>query len=274
MKFEIRERVHPNLKKYNDKDYKIALEFSKKALKEFGTFIRSIVLFGALARRQHKKPHDIDILIIVDDLRRPITPELVEAYRVIAEKLVLDTSPKIHLTTLKFSTFYDYVLKGDPIAINILRDGVPLLDTGFFDPLQFLLYQGKIRPTAEAISAYYLRAPKSLRNARLKLIGATLDLYWAVTDSAHACLMKLGYVPPSPMHIADMLEELHKKHLLEERYVKIMREFYKLMKMITYREIKHITGSEFERYYKEAERFVDRMKKIINHPQTKTSHHK
>jgi hypothetical protein len=35
------------------------------------------------------------------------------------------------------------------------------------------------------------------------------------------------------------------------------------MKMITHREIQEIKGEEFDRYYLEAEKFVNRMRKFI-----------
>ncbi len=42
-----------------------------------------------------------------------------------------------------------------------------------------------------------------------------------------------------------------------------MRNFYRLSKMITHNEIKEIKGQEFDRYYKDAEEFVDRMRRYI-----------
>ena len=76
--------------------------------------------------------------------------------------------------------------------------------------------------------------------------------------------MKLGEIPPTPEHVADMMEEkMVKKKLLEQKYVSIMRNFYKLMKMVTHREIKEVTGEEYDRYFKIAEDFVNRMRKFI-----------
>ena len=48
-----------------------------------------------------------------------------------------------------------------------------------------------------------------------------------------------------------------------KEYVNKMNFFYKLMKMITHREIKDITAKEYEDYYKEADSFVKRMQKIV-----------
>ena len=203
--------------------------------------------------------------MIVDDVSMVLTGDLVEAYRLIVEKIISETSDKLHVTTLKFTSFWEYIRAGDPIGINILREGMALLDSGFFDPLQRLLKGGRIRPSEEAVWRYFGRAPKTLVNSRWHLLQATLDLYWAVIDAAHAALMSKNEVPPTPDHVADILDRIFVKHrLLEKKYVETMRKFYKISKMITHREIKEIKGAEYEKYYHEADEFVKRMKKLID----------
>src|SRR3989338_120697 len=191
MEFTVEKRVHPNFESYEEKEIDIAYEFAKKAYKEFGSFLKAIVLFGGVARKK-KNTNDIDILLIVDDLSIVISEDMIQAYRIIVQKIVADTSTKLHITTLKFTSFWEYVRAGDPVAINLLRDGIALLDTGFYEPLQSLLMRGRIRPTYESIWSYYSRAPITLTNSRWHITQATLDLYWAVIDSAHAALMSEG----------------------------------------------------------------------------------
>ncbi|MFH1133669.1 MAG: nucleotidyltransferase domain-containing protein [Nanoarchaeota archaeon] len=262
MEFEIKRKVHPNVQRYGKDELDYAYAFAKEMHKEFGKFLKAIVLFGSVAR--HQKSNDIDLLIILDDTSILLTKEMVEAYRIITEKAIVKTSRRIHATSLKFSTFWEYMRAGDPIGVNILRDGVPLLDSGFFTPLQVLLYQGKIRPSRESIVTYYERAPRTLLNSEWHITQATLDLYWAVIDSAHAALMQIGEVPPTPAHVADLMhEKLYKTKRIELRYVSMMRNFHKLAKMITHREIKRVSGREYERYREEALDFVDRMAKIV-----------
>src|SRR3989344_9618845 len=98
----------------------------------------------------------------------------------------------------------------------MLRDGVPLLDIGFFEPLQVLLKQGKIRPTPESIWSYLGRASPTIYNSKWHLLQAVLDLYWAVIDAAHAVLMEYGEIPPSPGQVSSILnEKLVKRKILE-----------------------------------------------------------
>jgi uncharacterized protein (UPF0332 family) len=94
---------------------------------------------------------------------------------------------------------------------------------------------------------------------------ATIDLYWAVIDAAHAALMKLGETPPSPDHVADLIEQrMVKEKLIDKKYADTMRFFYDLQKKIMYRDIKEISGPEYERYAAKAKDFVDKMEGFIS----------
>lgn len=264
MQFKVQKKENSNRHKYKKTDLDFAYDFSKQILKDCEGLIKSIVLFGSSARRQ-ENAHDIDILLILDDLTIHLTPEIIQAYNIIVENRVKEINKKIHITTLRLTNFWDFVRSSDPVAINILRDGVAIIDPGFFEPLQALLFQGKIRPSWEAIYAYYNKAPETLNNSKQLIMQATLDLYWAVLDAAHAALMKLGQIPPSPSHVSTMIQKhIIDKKLSHPRYVKTMNEFYKLSKMIMLREISHITGNQYDVYYAQAEDFVREMKRILD----------
>ena len=265
MKFDIKKRPKKNLSRYFSKDLELARKFAKIMYQEFGTFISGLVLFGSRVKEPNSPTADLDILIILDDVRIRFSRELVETYRIITEKAIASVDPqRLHVQSMKLTAFWEYVRAGDPVAINILREGVALIDTGFFDPLQALLDQGRIRPSKESVWTYFTMAPASLFRSKQHLLTATVDLYWAAIDAAHAALMSLGEIPPSPDHVAAMLEEkLIATNELKKKYSHIMQKLYKLFKQITHREIKEISGEQYEEYRKLAEHFVDGMKKYI-----------
>ncbi len=264
MKFDIKRNVNPNTKHYSHKDLKLARDFSKKMYEEFSFFLKAVIIFGSAARQEHPGKGDIDIMIIVDDVSTVLTPAIVETYRIITEKIISRVSTRLHVMTLKLTAFWDYVRSSDPVAVNILRDGVALIDTGFFEPLQGLLQRGRIRPTTEAIWSYFSRAPRTLTNSQWHVIQATVDLYWAVIDAAHAALMKQGVVPPSPRHVGTMIKQkLVNKGLVSKKHANTMDFFYKLMKQIDRREIKFVTGQQYDTYKNQAQEFVDVMRKIV-----------
>ena len=265
--FDIESRKHEHLQKYPKDDIDIVYKFSKEVKKELGDMLKAIVLFGSAARHidTNKKSHDIDILLLIDDVSIKLNQELIQTYRIIVEKIVARVSTKLHITSLRLTNFWEYVRAGDPIAINMLRDGAPIMDTGFFEPLQLLLMQGRIRPSPESIQNYLMMAPQTLQNSRGHILQAVLDLYWAVIDAAHASLMYVNETPPSPAHVADLMEEkLVKTGLLDKRHMHTMRMFYNLGKSIMHGQLHDITGDQYDAYYREAYDFVMEIKKFVN----------
>ena len=261
--FSIEKRRHRAEDQYPHDDLDLAYAFAKRCHDECRDLIKAIVLFGSTARKK-QGANDVDVLVILDDVSLTLTPTLIQTYRIIIGKLVANISRRLHVTTLKFSAFWEYVRVGDPIAINILRDGFPLLDTGFFDPLQLLLHEGRIRPSPESVLVYQSRASQTLEMARGRALEASVDLYWAVMDAAHAALMSIGEVPPSPEHVAELLEDrLVRTKLVPSWAPERMRKFYTLSKEIMKRRRAAVSGAEMDRLIKEAEEFVEVMKKVV-----------
>jgi len=263
MRFEIKKREKEV--KFPQEEFAIARKFTKLLYKEFGDLLKAVVLFGSVAREKIATEKDIDILIILDDVRIVLTKELIQTYRIILEKIVAEVDPRrLHIQSMKLTSFWEYIRVGDPVAINILRYGISLLDTGFFDPLQALLDEGRIRPTKESVYTYFTMAPASLHRSKQHILTAMVDLYWATVDAAHAALMHVGEIPPSPEHVADLLEQkLVKKRLIKKENVTIMRRLYYIFKQITHRKVSEISGVEYDTYKKQATKFVKEMQKFI-----------
>jgi len=263
MEFNINKR---DVKKsqYDKKDLDVVFDFSSKIKKEFGDYIKAIVLFGSTSTHKKNKNSDLDILVVIDDVSIVITPEIIEAYRIITEKIIAGTSNKIHLTTIKFTTFWEYSRAADPVIVNILRTGVAVYDSGFFEPLQILLFQGRIRPTQESVWNYFNRAPKSLVNSKMRFLSSIVDFYWAIVDSAHAVIMSVGEVPPQPGHLPKMMNELLvPKGIVDKGDVETLKNFYILMKKITTGDNLELSGVDYDNLKTEAENFVSKMKSIL-----------
>jgi uncharacterized protein (UPF0332 family)/predicted nucleotidyltransferase len=244
-------------------EFKLAKDFAEKIQKELQHFVKAIVLFGS-STDDAVHGNDIDVLLVIDDLTKILNDEVVTAYRIIVDKTASAISKRFHINTIKLTHFWEYIRHGDPIMVNMLRSGVPLYDTGFFEPMQALLHKGKIRPTKESVMNYYARAPLTLKNASWHVMQGALDLYWAVIDAAHAALMHHGEVPPSPSHAADLLDRvLVKEGKLEKKYVGIMKEFYQLSRDITHHDIGEFSGADFDAYQHKAHDFVKRIKKLL-----------
>ncbi len=257
-----------------EKDYKIAYDFSFKIQKKFKNLVKSVILFGSVAKREAKPTSDIDLVILVDDASIKWDREAIAWYQEELKKIVNRESDgdRLHINTVTLSSFWENVLIGEPAAINILRYGIPVLDPGFIMPLKFLLYQGRVRPSQEAVYNCAGRVPWHIFRGKIKLLGAIGDFYWAFVDSAHAPLMQAGYVPPSPEHVAELLDKVfvaHKK--IDGKYAVWMREIYELAHRIKNNEVPSLPGRVYDLWLKRTEEFTQAMAKLL---QTEKPTHK
>jgi len=245
----------------------IAMDFATKCYKRFGKSIKSIVLFGSTAKRTATAGSDIDIVLIIDDVTVNWDQELVGWYREELDKIIKSNpyEKDLHINTIKLTTWWDDLLRGDSVVINILRYGEAMIDlAGFFEPLKFLLMHGKIRPTPESIYTSLQRAPLHIQQSKLAELGAIEGLYWAMVDSAHAALIALNVSPPSPEHIpSDLKEHFVNTGKLNVKYVAWYRDLLMLHKKIVHKEIHDLKGVEIDDWQQKTQEFLDMMVKLV-----------
>lgn len=248
-------------------DQEIAIDFATKAYKKFTKLVKSVVLFGSVTKQKVSSNSDIDIIILIDDVSLAWDQELIAWYREELDKL-LKSNPYegiIHINTIKLSTWWDGLLKGDPVILNVIRSGYPVLDhAGFIEPLKHLLIRGKIKGTPEAIYQCLQRAPTHLARSKAAELTAIDGLYWSMVDSSHGALIAAGYFPPSPEHVmVDLKEAFVDKGLLKMKYVEWYKNIYHLHKKIDHREITNIKSTEIDIWQKRAEEFMEVMISLV-----------
>ncbi|MBU2561770.1 MAG: nucleotidyltransferase domain-containing protein [Nanoarchaeota archaeon] len=253
----------------------IVKRFSDEMRKELGTLIKSVVWFGSAVRGgfvpgkralrdEALFGSDIDVLIVFDDMVNVLTPEVITAYRVVTEKTASKVSKRLHITTMPLTKFWDYSMKGDPILINMLRDGNAVFDIGCFGMAKKMLSSRQILPGKEIVWIYLGRGPMSISNAHWNMRQAVLDLYWAVIDAAHAALLHYSIVPDTPDHIIPLMKHhLVGKGVMHKRHLSVVGEFMNVGRMIMSGEVNKVSGDHYDRYRKEAEDFVHTVKEII-----------
>ncbi len=253
-----------NLKTESD----IAMDFAVKAYKKFDKVIKSIVLFGSVAKEESVVGSDIDIVIIIDDVAIKWDQELIAWYRQELDKLLRRNpyNQSLHITTVKLGTFWEDVMRGDPTVINMLRYGEAMIDHGgFFEPLKRLLLLGKIRPSPEAIYVNLQRAPMHLARSIQAELGAIEGLFWAMVDSAHAALIAINVLPPSPEHLAvDLREHFVSTGRLKSQYVTWFKDLLILHKKISHGQIKDLQGVEIDAWQDKTREFIDVMARLVN----------
>ncbi|MCK5149463.1 nucleotidyltransferase domain-containing protein [Candidatus Pacearchaeota archaeon] len=264
-KFKINEKDIPTLKLKTETS--IATDFATKAYKKLDKSIKSIILFGSTVKKTSVVGSDIDIIIVIDDVSIRWDQELIAWYREELDK-ILRSSPykkSLHINTIKLSTWWEDLMKGDPVLINILRHGEAIIDmAGFFEPLKFLLIKGKIKSTPEAVYNCLQRAPIHIARSKAAELNSIEGLYWAMVDSSQAALIAAKVSPPSPEHIpVDLKEIFVNTGKLKIKYVLWYRDLLILHKKIAHGEIKDLKGVEIDDWQQKTEEFLNVMAKLV-----------
>lgn len=250
----------------NEKE--IAMDFATKAYEKFNEIIKSIILFGSTVKETAKKDSDIDLVIIIDDASIQWDEELKAWYREELGKIVqLNPYKKgLHINTVRLTTWWLDLLRGDPVVMNVIRYGEPLIDfAGFFHPMKSLLQSGKIKPSPEAIYTLLQRAPLHLGRSRLSILGSVEGIYWAMVDSAHAAIIAAKKVPPSPEHIPTILKETFvDSKMLKLKYVIWYRDLHILHKSIVHGETREVKARDVDEWHIRADEFLRQMAELVN----------
>lgn len=260
------EKKYPTLQLKLESD--IAMDFATKAYEKFNKMMKSIVLFGSSVKQSSVAGSDIDIIMIIDDVSIIWDQELIAWYREELDKLLRENpyEKSLHINTVKLSTWWEDLMKGDPVVLNILRYGEAMIDlAGFFEPLKFLLLSGKIKSTPEAIYNCLERAPTHFLRSKAAELNSIEGLYWAMVDSSHAALIAAGIPPASPEHIpSDLKEVFVNKKMLKMRYVLWYRDLLILHKKIAHGEITDLKGVEIDAWQQKTQEFMNVMADLVN----------
>jgi len=249
-----------NKEQYHSDLLKISRDYTQRLFKEVGTMIKCVAIFGSLSKDSINPDSDVDLLIVIDDTYMELTPEILDAFRIISEKLILEVSQKLHVHTLTLSGYWNFIREGDPVMINILRDGYSLLDTGIFLSMQKLLYQGKIRPSTEAVYNYVKSSAFSILTSDRRLLESVVDLYWAAINVTHAYLMFKGELPSSP----EQLDIAMKKYkIFSSNDISLLKRLYSLYKDITNSKLNLPNFKEFESLRQRTVKYHNKVRKEL-----------
>ena len=258
--------VAPTLKLIGERE--IAADFAMKVYKEFDQMIKSVILFGSSAKKVSTPESDIDIIIIIDDVSVRWDQELIAWYREELGKLIKDNPYRkaLHINSIKLSTWWEDLMKGDPVVINVLRYGDALVDFGgFFNPLRVLLKEGKIKSTPESIYTLLQRAPGHMTRARQSMLSVVDGLYWTMVDSAHAALIAADITPSSPEAIPEVLtRHFVKRKILNKKYVNYYATIHSAAKEIVHGKLTSVSGKDVDEWFKMADSFLGEMAKLVD----------
>ena len=256
----------PTLELKTNRD--IAMDFAEKLYKKFDVLVKSVILFGSTVKNKMVIGSDIDLIIVVDDSTFKFDEKFIVWYREELGKLIQSNPYKkdLHINTVKITTWWEDLIRGDPTIFNIIRYGEALIDYGgFFSPLKMLLIDGKIKPSPEAIYVMLNRIPGHILRSRMAEMSAVEGCYWTYVECSQCLLIAVNVIPPSPEHIPELLtKHFVEKGLLRKSFVDEYMDVYNLHKRIVHGEIKNIDGRVIDDFQNKSEEYFKRTVSLLN----------
>ncbi|PIU60946.1 hypothetical protein COS83_05255 [archaeon CG07_land_8_20_14_0_80_38_8] len=239
-----------NLDELYGEDYKTALRLANEIFPEFSSVVKSIIYFGSSSRKKAARG-DIDVLIIFNDANVISDKDFKMYFSKKVDEAVKKVDERLHINVVTLTVFFENLINAKPVVMNVLRDGVALIDTGFFAPLKILLLKGKLKPSAEAILNSAARVDAHTIMSKLNLLSAFQELYLSMLDAAQATIMAYGAVAPSPEKVPDLLKGIK----IPASQITNFRKMQLVFKKVEHRELNKMTGKEYDAYKKKAESF-------------------
>jgi len=245
----------------------IAMDFAEKVYERFDKLVKSVILFGSASKNTQKAGSDIDVIVIVDDAIVNFDEKLISWYREELGKIIKENpySKDLHVNTVKLTTWWEDLHRGDPVIINIIRYGEAMIDyAGFFDPFKILLQTGRIKTSPESIYTTLNRVPEHIVRSELAQVGSIDGCYWAMVESGQALLMAVNVLPPSPEHTAGLLKKhFVDKGLMKVKHVDNLRTLYELHRRIIHGETRNLDGKVIDEYQRKANDFFKVVLRLI-----------
>lgn len=242
-------------------------KFVKKVLEKYGRLVKSIVVFGSFVRGEESLESDLDVFIVFDDT---IVDLDLERLRVIDDELRIvakGVSERISLLqSFALTEFVEYARFGHPVVYNLIREGEPIYDDGFFRLWKKLLIMGRIPRTREVVERCMEEAQRRLMRAKtMNLLILVEDCYYVIVSMAQSVLMYIGVEPPIPSRLYDKFVEcLVKPGIVEEEYANWIREIIELRKNVEHKKIVEVKGEFIDMWIQRSEKFVDKMFNTLN----------
>jgi len=245
-----------------------AQEFSDKLNEKLGDKVKVVAVWGSVAKGEHGHDSDIDTLVVLDDtkLKKDVPDDAKKKIRKKVTDLAKETDDRITIQYFPFLTeFWDSLRKGEPLAIEAVRNGQPVYDTGIFMPAKRLLERGKISGTQESVkkrlklgAAGYKKAEKTMKSS------LPHKLEQAMANAGQAPIMLSGANPPPKEKVPEKLEEMFvEKDMLEQEYVEMAQEIYDFGDKGE-KNPQDVTGEELDEMMEKSDDFTRRMHKLVS----------
>ena len=263
-----KDKMEKMREKSQERRMESAEEFSEKLREKLGEKVKVVAVWGSVPQAEHSVESDIDTLVILDDtkLKGDVPDDAKKKIRKKVTSLANETDERITIQYFPFLTeFWNSLRKGEPLAIEAVRNGEPVYDAGIFMPSKRLLERGKISGTQESVkkrlktaAAGYKKAEKNVKSS------VPHKLEQVMANAGQAPIMLVGKAPPGKEKVPGVLEEMFvEKDMLEEEFVEIGEDLAEFGD-VGEKNPEDVTGEMLDEHLEKADRFVKRMHKLVS----------
>jgi len=213
---------------------KIIKEISEPLTKIKG--VVGIFIYGSSVVKGVVKGHDVDYLVIYDDLIEKVEIEKINFYLELMKLKATRKEIILHIQPIKpLSLWWKLIKRAEPWIISAIRKSIII-----YDPLDFLkltkklIEEGKLYSIEEKMERMMARAIEELIGVREKLAKAPYKLLECLTICGQMMLSYLGIYTTSANETRNMLikhkERLKISNKFIEDYTELIRINEKIMK--------------------------------------------
>ncbi|MCX8191127.1 MAG: nucleotidyltransferase domain-containing protein [Candidatus Aenigmarchaeota archaeon] len=238
-----------------------SVRFMNEIRKRYGDIVKSVLIFGSVAKGEIKWTSDSDILVILDDTATKTSTDL---SRVKEEIFLIAASLKdLHIQTTNLTEFWQWIKNGTPELVNYLKYGLILYDTGFVKPIQRMLHLGLIPPSEETIKLKCKSAEIRFERIKDELRNMIFDLRYCGSDVIQAVIMYVYKQQPDPKEIGNYLKKMIEEGRLEEEWLKKWEDLNKMWKDIDHKVVSEVDGKYLQTALDLTKQIIDRFKKFL-----------
>jgi len=238
-----------------------SIRFMNEIRKKFGEVVKSVLIFGSVARGDMKLSSDADIWVILDDTALKTSFDF---DRMREEILMMAESLRdLHVQITYLTEFWQWVRIGSPELINFLRYGLVLYDTGFIKPVQRMLQLGLLPPSEEVIKLKRKASEFRLEKVKSDLKSMIFDLRYCASDMIQAVVMYYYKTQPDPKEIPKYLERMIEEGKIEKEFMEKWKEIDRLWKDIDHQIIKEVNGWHLQKALDLSVEIINRFKTLL-----------
>jgi predicted nucleotidyltransferase len=247
--------------KANKEIFEKVVKFTNAAREQYGSVIKSVLIFGSAARGTMIKGSDADIWVVLDDTATKSSSDLNKINTHLY--LIAQELKDLHIQTTTLTEFWQWMKLGSPELVNFLRYSLPIFDTGFIKPVKRMLEMGLIPPSEETIKLKSQASQIRLKKIELDMKSMVFELRYTALDICQAVIMHHYGKQPDAKDMPTFLDKLVKEKKLEREYVKKFEQLNKLWKDIDHGFVKDVDTKYLEKALVLSHEMFERMNKLL-----------